>query len=485
MAISQGRYVKIASGVAGEAAVGNRELILRVMTTSALVPTTSVLEFTTLEDVGNYFGTTNSAEYYYAAKYFAFTSKDITKPEKISFARYADAAADAIIIGNGVKPNLAAIKAITTPSITIGDTTGTPTLSGATSLADVATALNAVEAFTAMTFAYNTTYNCFTLSFDGAETETVAEGALAVALGLAPSTHPVNENAISEADTPVQAIARATGISDNFGSFIFIPSLSVSQIVSVADWNNADEQNCKFMYLVAVAGGNAETIASAVKGYNGVWLQLSPANAEEDYMPAAILAATDFSRTNGTQSYMFQSFAGVAPIVESNADADIYDALRVNYYGATQKSGKKLAFLQRGYLQGDIVDAGVYTNEIWLKDSFTTSFFNLLMAVNRIPANSDGEDMCRTVMQPTLDTAKLNGTIMPAKPFTPEQKAEINQLLGRSSGADEVYADGYAVKVAVETYTDPSGVAAYRVNYLLVYSKGDSVRMVKGTDVLI
>ena len=72
--ISQSQYVAITSGVGGAAQVSNREQILRVFTTAAQMPTETVLEFTSAQGVGNYFGF-NSQEYAIAQSYFGFVRK--------------------------------------------------------------------------------------------------------------------------------------------------------------------------------------------------------------------------------------------------------------------------------------------------------------------------------------------------------------------------------------------------------------------------
>ena len=101
-----------------------------------------MLEFTDLADVANTFATT-SQEYLRAQFYFAFISKNITRPQRIGFARWGDAAVAPYVFG-GEHVALAALQGITAGqmSITIGATTEAFTgidLSGAANLAAVAT----------------------------------------------------------------------------------------------------------------------------------------------------------------------------------------------------------------------------------------------------------------------------------------------------------------------------------------------------------
>ena len=77
MSISSNRYVDITSSVGGGDAVATRELMLRLYTTSELVPTGSVLSFassTVDTSLREHFGST-SQEYLRAAYYFGVIAK--------------------------------------------------------------------------------------------------------------------------------------------------------------------------------------------------------------------------------------------------------------------------------------------------------------------------------------------------------------------------------------------------------------------------
>jgi len=81
MSIPMKKYVDITSGVGAGASVKERELILRLFTTSAAVPAGTVMEFTEVDDVATTFGT-ESEEYLRAVLYLGFVSKIITKRRK-------------------------------------------------------------------------------------------------------------------------------------------------------------------------------------------------------------------------------------------------------------------------------------------------------------------------------------------------------------------------------------------------------------------
>jgi hypothetical protein len=116
--ISQSRYVNIISGVGAGAVVGQRNLIMRIITQNPLLPPGVVAEFSTSSAVGNYFGQ-NSEEYNRANAYLSFISKNINSPRIISFSRWVNSSIPAQVIGDTVVKNLTGLKAVTAGTLTI------------------------------------------------------------------------------------------------------------------------------------------------------------------------------------------------------------------------------------------------------------------------------------------------------------------------------------------------------------------------------
>ena len=260
MAIAFNRYINITSGVGGGAAVAQRDLIARLFTVNELVPTETVVEFTDLTDIANYFGTT-SEEYMRAVFYFGFVSKSISRPKRISYARWANVDTAAQIFGVQAETLLTAYQAVTAGGFTItlagvdAVITGLD-LSGAASLSDVAATLQTdIRAeggtFAAVLVTFEATSGLF--KFDsgntGAETIAVTDGAqdpLSI-IGWTPQARFSNGVV---AETVTQTVTDSTDLTNNFGSFLFIPDLTNDQKVEVATWNAA--QNVMFQYHVAV-----------------------------------------------------------------------------------------------------------------------------------------------------------------------------------------------------------------------------------------
>lgn len=496
MSIPITKYVDITSGVGAAAAVPARELIGRIFSDNPLTPAGSVLEFSSAALVGAYYGTT-SEEYKRAVFYFGFVSKSISRPKNLGFARWAKAAAPARIYGAKLTATLPEFVAVAagTLSITVGAQTAALVaidLSGAASLTAVAALLQtAVRAaagsqFTTATVTYNAPASRFEFaaSTPGAAGVSVVAGTLSGLLGW---TSPVTILSPGvDVQTVSDALSDGVDASNNFGSFAFVEVLSTSEIAEAAAWNAA--RNVEFIYCARIPVADAATISAALIGLAGTGMTLAPlATQYPELVPMMILAATDYGRRGSVQNYMYQQ-AALTPSVTSESASDMYDALRVNYYGATQTAGQQIYFYQRGTLTGGDtapVDMNVYANEIWLKDAAQGAMLALMLAVTRVPATDDGRGMILAVLQDPIEQALVNGTISIGKPLTTQQKAFISQTSGDADAWQQVQNIGYWAGCVIVQYAGPGGSPEFKAVYTLIYSKDDAVRKVEGSHVLI
>ncbi len=505
--ISQSRYIKIVSGVGAGAVAAQRQLILRLITQNTVLPPGIVAEFSTSDAVGAYFGT-SSEEYKRALAYFAFISKNITSPSTISFARYVSAAIAPMVVGDSTAKSLALLQQVTTPTLTldvngVADPITAISFASAESLTDIASELqtairaNSNAQLTNATVTFNTNTNQFVLT----GTTTGAGTITAVATGLASdvsqllgwaTTGTVNVTG-QAADTPDVAVSKSANISNNMGSFAFCNSTSVlsnSDIALVAAWN--DSQNNMYMYSTTSTLANLGTLYPLVQGYSGCAINLVSSSLTNDFVeqsPCEILAATDYTRVNATQNYMYYQFASRNVTVSDDTTADTVDALRGNYIGQTQSAGQPLSFYQRGVLCGGstaAVDMNTYANEMWLKSALGAQLLTLFLAVGRVPANNDGKATILAVMQSTITTAKNNGTISAGKTLTAVQQQFITQTTGDSNAWRQVATIGYWLDIEFESITNPnSGLVEWEATYTLIYSKDDAIRSVVGSNVMI
>jgi hypothetical protein len=498
MSISIDRYVHITSGVAGAQAVAERELVGLRFSSDPRVPVDAMV---TMEkgDADRYFGAA-SPEAAFANQYFSYISPaPASQAKKIRFAALVTEPRKPQIFGIKTGNTLSQLKAVSAGSLilTLGD--GEQTLQGidlstASTFADVATAIEeAIQSYTAggaqwtdATVSYDPIAAIFTLSGGTAVNAPVKVAAteLADLLGWTQASAVLSPGSVVQ--TPLQALQAAEDITDSFGSFSY-PTITVDEAVPVAQYNAA--LNVKYMFLIGVSAATAQSFYAALQSFASTGLMLNGASGQyKESIPAAIMAATNYQRRNATVNYMYRQVPGMAADVSSNADANTYDAMRISYYGETASAGQKIAFFQRGYLQGGAtapLDMNVHANEQWLKAYLTARLLSLQLSLGKIPVNNDGRGMVLGQVVEGANLAKFNGTISIGKELTTAQQIAVTQLSGDPDAWRDVQINGFWADVAIVPRTGESGATEYVAQYTLAYSKNDVVRKIEGSHNLI
>lgn len=492
MAIAQSKYINIISSASGGNRVAQRDLIGRVFTANILVPVGHIIEFSggaaaALQAIGEYFGIT-SKEYKFALKYFQ-VNKTGGMPQKLSFSRITPAAVSATLIGTVNASTLNELQSITAGDLTISingeaHTYESINLSGATSFAEVATLISNAMTDNGANISYESTLGRFVVSTaetGATQNLSFGTGNLAIALGLVEGRALLSDGA--DATSIPQSVIDSEGLNNNFFTFYILDQeLSISDYASICMWNAA--QNVKYIFCGDVTPENASAVVDGVKSYAGAALTLNKFNDMPSAMPMSRMASIDFTKPNSAISMNFQQFTGFEPSVLTTVDSNFYDSLRINYYGATQQAGQIVAWYQPGLLQGDIPDMGVYANEAWMKDSFFADLLNLRLGLNSLPANQTGVSLVLGVLMNTINMALTNGTILPGKVLSEADKTYITQLTNDDDAWKKVQTSGYYLTADLERYNE-NGISKFKVSYLLIYSKGDSINYIDGRDILI
>lgn len=493
MSISIERYVSITSGVAGAQAVAQRELIGLRFSTNPKVPVGAHVVVANAGDALDYFGA-SSDEYKFAAQYFGYTSPaPASKPEKLRFAAHVDAARPARIYGADVATTLGELQAITAGELTITLAGVTQTVSPINLSAEISfagivseltTKISAVFPGSSVDFdALSGTFNLITGSI-GATDISVTSSELSELLGWGAGAILSPGSAVL---SPVESLQAAEQVTDSFGSFSFGATLTTSEIVEVATYNAS--LNLKYMYLQSVTAATSQAVSAAVLGIPSVGLVLNATAGQfKEALPQAIMAATSYSRRNATVNYMFRQLGALTADVTTDAGANLYDGLRVNYYGETANAGQKIAFFQRGFLCGgatDALDMNVHANEQWLKAYLTARLLSLQLSLGKIPANNEGRGYVLAQVTDAANLAKFNGTILAGKTLTTAQQIATTQITGDADAWRDVQINGYWADAAVVERTGEAGVTEYVIQYTLVYSKNDVVRKIQGSHNLI
>lgn len=544
MAIMQERYVRITSGNSGNSAIQERDLNGLLFTLGrgwigdGAFGTDAILKCYSVDQVRKYFSSA-SDEVKFAQKYFAYISPGGGAPASLSFARVkvtsTGAATDPVLsyaYDSGTSAmawttaDTAGTCSFTVGSVSANDTlklfiqadepdgTSTPVATyvfAETVLVEKNQVLigdSAEETASNLAAVINGTGGFYGQTASKYVTAT-ANGATVVLTAIkaggdgTPWVNGIDDDPVTEAgvdggtvvanpdfESPSSALSRVNTLSSNFGSFAFLTGDA-----TVASWTNSDFKdvltqnagyNYKYLASVGILPNNGDfsdttkevAFVQAVGSQNG-----AAANRGADgscaAIPMAIFAAIDYNGTGTAPNFMFKQIAGEQPTVFDDSVADTLDGLHVNYYGQTQANGQQISFYQRGYnLDGE--DTAVYCNEVWLKSHIATAIFNLLLATERVPANDDGESMIYTTIAGAAQQAITNGTIEPGKTLSSEQRSLVYQLTGDPDAYMTIQNSGFWLDVVIE-----QDGTEYKAIYKLVYGKGDSIRKVEGSDILM
>ena len=504
MSISIDRYVSITSGVIGDGAVAQRELVgLRftnnprvAIGTQARVDAQGAIEL---------FGA-GSPEAVFATQYFAYVSPaPASKARYLRFAPFADTARPPRAYGAGDTYTLDEFTSIALGSLnmTLGDHTAQLTdidLTAATSIADVA---SAVQAKIRAEVAGGAQWTGATVTFDavaGAFNLVGGEsGNAPIEFAASPSGTDIgwllgwlwSEGTIlspgSVVQTPLEALVATEDVTDSFGSLSYGVAIDLAETIDVATY--VAGLNVKYQFYVSVSLATYNAHFAALKALASVGLVLNVKAGEyKEALPAAIMAATNYQRRNATVNYMYRQGPYSAPYdVSSNSLADALNANRTNYYGETSSAGQKLAFFQKGYLCGGVtapIDMNVHANEQWLKAYMQAKLLSLQLSLGKIPANDDGRGYILAAVTEGVRLGKFNGTISIGKELTIEQQIAVTELTGDTNAWRDVQTAGYWADVQIVTRV-VDGITEYVAVYTLAYSKNDVVRSIEGSHNLV
>lgn len=497
MAINIIKYVDITSGIGAGVAVARKEPIARIFSNNLLIPTSTVLEFSTADEVATYFGTT-AEEYKRASFYFGSISKTVTIPNKISFYKYNAVDSNALIYGGKTQKALADFTAISDASFDLEIAGVTHTivtdLTSAVSLADVALLIQTqVQLETDTQFATATvSFNAARGSFDliSGDTGTASISVVAGTSGTSISDLiEWNASAIFSdglvSQTITENLNASVDVSTNFATFLYTPVFTVTSKIEVAQW--AKLQNFRYLFVTPTSYNDAQAHYDALNIYSLCITLESPVDGEyHEMMPSIIAASTDYSKAKSVKNYMYQIFTAT-PTLKTTAESNFLDSIKINYYGQTQTAGQNISFYQKGSLMGTSIDAqyaNIFINEVWFKDSLSSETLNLQLALDQIPYNDTGLAQIKTVRQGVIDEALNNGVISVGKALSTAQRLYISQLSGDETAYLQVQSIGYWDNTTLSSRVVDE-VTEYLADSTLIYSKGDVINKLIGTQVLV
>lgn len=499
MSIPIRRYVNIISGVGGGVGVRQRELILRLFTSSRFISPSTIIEASNATNVAAVFGI-GSPEYLRAVQYFSFVNPAISSPRNISFAAYRASAGPSEVIGGNDAKVLASFTGLTPSAmvLTLGgveSTTAAIDLTTATSLAEVASTVQAAIVALGGDYAGATVQfavdgaNRFTVALSNSATPGVSlsvnVGTLAILMELTESAGATN--IISHAAmSPLDAFMQSLDVNNNMGSLAYVDQLTLAQVVEVATFNASLNFHSQYHWSVSADDYALWSAALITIADNGGTLQKAGEFPELAW-PSA-LASIRYDRRNAVLGPMYRQYPGLTASVNTELDANKYDAARINYMGQTSTAGQNIVFYQRGDLMGGgtaATDMAVNGNEIWLKDLAQSRLLSLQLSMPIISADDEGRGFVETVLQGVVDDALFNGVVSVGKPLTDVQKVYITNQTGQDDAWQKVQSLGYYIDTQITTEVTTSGVTEYIISYQIIYAKKDQVRRLDGFHKLI
>lgn len=430
------------------------------ITDDGKVPSSSVLEFASRDDVAAYFGS-GSALTTLAGKYFNGWDGSFKKPGVLYFARYSETAVAGFLRGVTIDLLLTELQAITgTLSIYVDGVqfqTSTPlNLSAVGSFsaaaAEIQTALSLGAAGTVTWDSLGAQFVVTSATTGAASSVSLATGTAAAALGLDAGI----TSSGADADTPATGMDRIKAQTQNSATFMLTFDTTDAQKEAFAAWNNDQADRYAFVFWDDANGykvaNNASTFGAIVERqkYEGAMVVYD--SPEIAASVCGYAASIDWEAFNGRATPAFKSFSGLTPSVDSLAVANAVLSNNASYYGYYGAPGDNYdSCLYNGQMQGSkFLWLDTYINQIRLNTRLQLAIWNGLRSVNAAPYNARGETLLRAWCADPIAEALNNGSIQTGVALSESQKATIASQAGLDI-SNELFSKGYYLQILPAT----------------------------------
>jgi hypothetical protein len=443
--IPASQLVNVIPGVLG---AGGNPLSLNAifLTADTAVPIGTVMPFSTLADVQDFFGAT-SVEAELAAIYFAGYDGATSLPSTLYFVQYNTANVGAYLRGGSLADmTLAELQALSgTIIVTIDGTAQTSTainLSTATSFSNAAgiiqTALQGGTPGGSMTVTYDSQRAAFVIhsSTTGSPGSTIgfATGTLAAGIKLQAAQGAVTSQGANTA-VPATLMDSIVAVTQNWATFMTTTEPIDATKLLFAAW--VQTTNSRYTYVawdsnVLAEQANQPTTFGAIVNANDD-VGVVPVFETDGHIAAficGVAASIDFTQANGRITFAFKHQPGIAANVTDATIADNLIGNGYNFYGSYATANDLFTFLQPGQISGawDWIDA--YINQIQLNAAFQLAFMELLSNINSVPYNENGYNLLRAAAQDPIDAALNFGSIQAGIALSSSQAAQVNTAAG-------------------------------------------------------
>lgn len=426
---------------------------------STLVPTSSLMEFSSRDDVSDYFGSSALATEL-AGNYFLGFDNSSRKPGTMFFAGYANVARAAFMRGQSLAGmTLTELQAISgTLAFTIDGVveSGTVNLAAASSFTNAATLITTALAMTPAAVTWDSTQSrfvCTSGTTGASSTMTVGSGTAAAALGFTAGV--LSQGAA--ADTPSSAMDRIKLQGQNWAAFMTIFEPDADDKELFADWTN--DQNKRYAYIAwdsdagYTTANNPATFGAIVDTLNLEGTMVVYNTVELAAFVCGYIGSVNFQALNGRATPAFKSQSGLETTVDTLPDAEAVLSNNASYYGLYQAPGQGniYSILYDGRMNGSSFRwLDTYIDQIYLNAQLQLSIFVGLTQVNAAPYNSQGEALIRAWCQDPINEALNNGSIRVGVPLSESQKATIQSQAGLDIST-QLEGQGYYLQILPAT----------------------------------
>lgn len=425
-----------------------------------MIPTSSLLSFSTADDVSDYFGS-NSDEAALADVYFAGYDNSTKKPGTLFFAGYAGADTSAWLRGSSLAGiTLTQLQAVNgTLSITIDGVvkSGTVNLAAASSFSSAATLIGTALTLSGVAVVtWDASFSMFVVTADStgaASTITMGSGAAAASLGLDAGV--ISQGA--DTDTPASAMDRIKDQSQNWATFMTLFEPNLDNKTAFAQWCKGE--NARYAYVAwdtdpgYSTASNPAVFGSIVDTLNYEGTIVVYDSVEIAAFMCGYAGSIDWAAVNGRATAAFKAQSGLQTSVDTRPLADAVLSNNASYYGLYQAPGpgNVYSILYEGRMNGSKFKwVDTFLNQVYLNAQLQLAIFVGLTQVNAAPYNSRGETLIRAWCADPISEALNNGSIRVGVPLSQAQKAAITTQAGLNIST-QLETQGYYLQILPAT----------------------------------
>lgn len=410
-----------------------------IFTDNVAAPVGVAQSFTSLTDVGGYYGTA-SVEYDMARVYFTGYDNSSRTPGQLFFWAYPQASRFAFLrSASFASTTLADIKTINgslTLTISGTPTTSTVDLSTATSFANAATLLDtAFSGLVDVTYDTNGKAFVFALPVGSSIEDTIAFATGPIASDLL----------LTEAKGAVTSLGSAA-VTDAAGNFVLLKNQTQNFAAFTTSFEATIAQHLAFSQVVGssasrfayVGWSNPDGLidnyvfAADVKtyGYGGVL----PIYGEHTDAAAVLSygACMNFDLNRGRRSLKFREFsnAGLIPKVTTETLHNQLIADGYTAYGLYSENKVTAKYFSDGAITGDFKWFDAYLGQIWVNANIQGTVIDALMSEQYIGYDTAGRIAIETPIIGIMNQFGAWGGFATGQPLTPTQTNTINSVTG-------------------------------------------------------